>query len=128
MSRKSSSIFEQKIMNRPNLSKYLFCIFCESGCFFSVDILNQEFFWVFNAVWLSFASNGRPEKQKRLAAMSRRNHEETSKSNRLLDTNVPRIDEDYITQVPGEIEERGTLKLSHEFSGGRVVLWALCPS
>ena len=54
--------------------------------------------------------------KRKLAAINRDNHEEYPGDNQARDTNVPRVQEDYITQVSEEIEGRVTEKLSHEFS------------
>ena len=48
--------------------------------------------------------------------MNRENQEECSRSNYSRDTNVPRIQEDYITHVSEEIEGRVSKKLPQEFS------------
>ena len=52
----------------------------------------------------------------KLAALSKENCEEHPRSNLAQNTNVPRSQEDYITQVSKEIEGRVTKKLSQEFS------------
>ena len=54
--------------------------------------------------------------KKKLAVINRNNHEESSRSNQSLDTNVPKIQKDSITQRLDEIEGRVTKKLSPEFS------------
>ena len=53
----------------------------------------------------------------KLAALNRENCEEYPRSNLAQNSNVPRSQEDYITQVSAEIEGRVTKKLSQEFSG-----------
>ena len=54
--------------------------------------------------------------KKKLAALNKENCEEYSRSNLVQNSNVPRSQEDYITQVSEEIEGRVTKKLSQEFS------------
>ena len=51
-----------------------------------------------------------------LAALNKENCEEHPRSNLAQNSNVPRSQEDYITQVSEEIEGRVTKKLSQEFS------------
>ena len=53
---------------------------------------------------------------KKLAALNKENCEEHPRSNLAQNSNVPRSQEDYITQVSEEIEGRVTKKLSQEFS------------
>ena len=55
-------------------------------------------------------------RSKKLAALNKENCEEHPKSNLASTSNVPRSQEDYITQVSEEIEGRVTKKLSQEFS------------
>ena len=55
-------------------------------------------------------------KKRKLAALNKENCEEHPRSNLAQNSNVPRSQEDYITQVSEEIEGRVTKKLSHEFS------------
>ena len=54
--------------------------------------------------------------RRKLAALNKENCEEHPKSNMAQSSNVPRTQEDYITQVSEEIERRVTKKLSQEFS------------
>ena len=54
--------------------------------------------------------------KRKLAALNKKNCEEHPRSNVTENWNVPRSQEDYITQVPEEIEGRVTKKLSQEFS------------
>ena len=54
--------------------------------------------------------------KKKLAALNKENCEEHPRSNLAQNSNVPRSQEDYITQVSEEIEGRVTKKLSQEFS------------
>ena len=55
--------------------------------------------------------------QRKLAALNKENCEEHPRSNLVSNSNVPRSQEDYITQVSAEeIEGRVTKKLSQEFS------------
>ena len=54
--------------------------------------------------------------KRKLAALSKENCEEHPRSNLAQNSNVPRSQEDYITQVSEEIEGRVTKKLSQEFS------------
>ena len=53
--------------------------------------------------------------KKKLTALNKENCEEHPKSNLAKNSNVPRSQEDYITQVSEEIERRVTKKLSQEF-------------
>ena len=55
-------------------------------------------------------------RNKRKLAALKENCQEHSKSNSAQNSNVPRSQEDYITQVSEEIEGRVTKKLSQEFS------------
>ena len=52
-----------------------------------------------------------------LAALNNEKCEEHPRSNLAQNSNVPRSQEDNITQVSEEIEGRVTIKLSQEFSG-----------
>ena len=61
--------------------------------------------------------------KRELAALNGDNDEEHPRNNQARDTNVPRNQEDNITQVSEEIEVRVTKKLSQEFS--RTFLGAL---
>ena len=54
--------------------------------------------------------------KRKLAALNKENYEEHPRPNLALNSNVPRSQEDYITQVSLEIEGRHTKKLSQEFS------------
>ena len=54
--------------------------------------------------------------KKKLAALNKENCEEYPRSNMAQNTNVPRSQKDYITQVSEEIEGRVTKKLSQELS------------
>ena len=54
--------------------------------------------------------------KRKLAALNKENCEEHPRSNLAQNSNVPRSQEDYITQVPEEIEGRVTKKLSQESS------------
>ena len=53
--------------------------------------------------------------ERKLATLNKENCEEYTKSNLAQNSNVPRSQEDYITQVSEEIEGRFTKKLSPEF-------------
>ena len=53
---------------------------------------------------------------RKLAALNKEKCEEHPRSNMTQNSNVPRSQEDYITQVSEEIEGRVTKKLSQEFS------------
>ena len=55
--------------------------------------------------------------KRKLAALNKENCDEHPSSNLARNSNVPRSQEDYITQVSEEIEGRVTKKLSQEFSG-----------
>ena len=54
--------------------------------------------------------------KRNLAALNKENCEEHPRSNLAQNSNVPRSQEEYITQVSEEIEGRVTKKLSQEFS------------
>ena len=54
--------------------------------------------------------------KRKLAALNKENSEEHPRSNLAQNSNVPRSQEDYKTQVSEEIEGRVTKKLSKEFS------------
>ena len=54
--------------------------------------------------------------KRKLAALNKENCEEHHRSNLAQNSNVPRSQEDYITQVSEEIEGRVTKKLLQEFS------------
>ena len=54
--------------------------------------------------------------KRKLPALNKENCEEHPRSNLAQNLNVPRSQEDYITQVSEEIEGRVTEKLSKEFS------------
>ena len=54
--------------------------------------------------------------KRKLAALNKENCEEHPRSNLAQNSNVPRSEENYITQVSKEIEGRVTERLSKEFS------------
>ena len=54
--------------------------------------------------------------EKKLAALNKENCEKHSRSNLAQNSNVPRSQEDYITQVSEQFEGRVTKKLSQEFN------------
>ena len=54
---------------------------------------------------------------RKLAALNKENCEEHPRSNLAQNSNVPRSEEEYITQVSEEIEGRVSKRLSKEFSG-----------
>ena len=54
--------------------------------------------------------------KRKLAAVTRETQEENPRNGQSRNTYVPRINEEYITQVSEEIEGRVTRKLSQEFS------------
>ena len=54
--------------------------------------------------------------KKKLAALIKKNCEDYPSSNSVQNSNVPRSQEDYISQVSEEIEGRVTKKLSQEIS------------
>ena len=56
------------------------------------------------------------QNKRKLAALNKENCEEYPRSNLAQNLNVPRSQDDYITQVSEEIEGRVTKKLSQEFS------------
>ena len=55
------------------------------------------------------------QNKRKLAALSKEKYEEQRRSNMAQNSNVPRSQEDYITQVSEEIEGTVTKKLSQEF-------------
>ena len=54
--------------------------------------------------------------KRKLAAVTRETQEEHPRNGQSRNTPVPRINEEYITQVSEEIEDRITKKLSQEFN------------
>ena len=54
--------------------------------------------------------------KRKLAAVTRETQEENPRNGQSRNTSVPRINEEYITQVSDEIEGRVTKKLSQEFN------------
>ena len=54
--------------------------------------------------------------KRNLAAVTRETQEENTRNGQSRNTSVPRINEEYITQVSEQIEGRVTKKLSQEFS------------
>ena len=54
--------------------------------------------------------------KQKLAAVTRETQEERPRNGQSRNTSVPRINEEYITQVSEEIEDRVSKKLSQEFS------------
>ena len=54
--------------------------------------------------------------KRKLSTLNKENCEKHPRSNGAQNSNVPRSQEDYISQVSEEIERRGTKKLSQEFS------------
>ena len=54
--------------------------------------------------------------RRKLASLTRETQEENPRNGQSRNTSVPRINEEYITQVSEEIESRVTKKLSQEFS------------
>ena len=64
--------------------------------------------------------------KRKLAALNKKNCGKHSRSNLAQNSNAPRSQEDYITQVSEEIEGRVTKRLSKEFSGTEIhILGAL---
>ena len=54
--------------------------------------------------------------ERKLAAVTRETQEENPRNGQSRNTSVPRINEEYITQVSEEIEGRVSKKLSQEFN------------
>ena len=54
--------------------------------------------------------------KRKLAAVTRKTQEEPLRNGQSRNTSVPRINEEFITQVSEEIEGRVSKKLSQEFS------------
>ena len=59
--------------------------------------------------------------------MNREDHEDYPRNNQAANTNVPRNQEDSITQLSAEIDIRVTKKLSHEFNRTENAFWVPCP-
>ena len=55
-------------------------------------------------------------KKRKLAALIKENCEEHPRKNLAQNSNVPRSQENYITQVSDEVQGKVTKKLCHEFS------------
>ena len=55
--------------------------------------------------------------KRKLAVVNKESCEDNPRSNMAQNSNVPRSQEDYITQVSEEIEGKVTKRLSQEFSG-----------
>ena len=65
--------------------------------------------------------------KRKLAAVTRETQEENPRNGQSRNTSVPRINEEYITQVSEQIEGRVTKKLFQEFSRRESrILGALC--
>ena len=60
--------------------------------------------------------------KRKLAAVTRETQEEHPRNDQSRNTSVPRINEEFITQVSEEIEGRVTKKLSQEYTA----FWVLC--
>ena len=56
------------------------------------------------------------QNRRKLAALNKENCEEHPESNLAKNSNVPRSQEDFVTQVSGEIEGRVAEKLSQDFN------------
>ena len=54
--------------------------------------------------------------KQKIAALNKHNHEDHPRRNQARDADVPRSQQDYITQVSEEIKGRVTKKLSKEFN------------
>ena len=63
--------------------------------------------------------------KRKLAALNMENCEEHTSSYLAQNSNVPRLQEDYITQVSEEIEGRVTKKLFQEFTRNSTRLGAV---
>ena len=59
-------------------------------------------------------------RNKKMAALNKENCEEHLRSNLASNSNVPRSQEDYITQVSEEIEGRVTKKLSQKLAERKI--------
>ena len=66
--------------------------------------------------------------KRKIPAINKENHEEQHTISQARDTNVPRIQEDYVTQVSEEIEGRVMKKLSGSLAERRITFWALSPN
>ena len=63
---------------------------------------------------------------RKLAAVTRETQEEHPRNGQSLNTSVPRIKEEYITQVSEEIEGRVTKNCSRSSAGRSPAFWVLC--
>ena len=64
--------------------------------------------------------------KRNLAAVGRETQEEHPRSGQLRNTSVPRINEEYITQISEEIEGRITRKCPRNSAGQSPAFWLLC--
>ena len=72
---------------------------------------------IFNVVQLIFPSQMEPPRNKRkLAAVNKSNYKEHPKNNSSRDTNVPRMNADYVIWVTEEMDGRKTEKLFENFT------------
>ena len=66
--------------------------------------------------------------KKQLGAIISFNHEKNPRNSAIRDTKVRIIQKEYITQVPNEIEDRVTKKMSQEVNKTESRIWVPCPS
>ena len=85
-----------------------------SNCW-QVDFFDEKGFCL-HRCQLFFVENDKSRKNRKLAALNKVNDEEQPRINQARDTNVSRSQEEFISQVSGEIGGRVTRKLWKEFS------------
>ena len=97
-----------------NQSSFLFFIFQYWNC--KPPILLSPKKQSINIIENAFPVEMATRNKRKLAASNKENCEEHARSNLAQNSNAPRSQEDYITQVSEEIDERVTEKVSQEFS------------
>ena len=75
------------------------------------------------AQFFSFSQMATLRNKKKLASVNRGNHKGHPRKKSLQDKNVPRVNQDYTTQISEKIEGRVIQKMSHNFS--RTKSWNL---
>ena len=102
---------------------------------FPTTLFNQYSSWSFNKLFHSstllvifrLLKTATLRIKRKLAAISRENHREHPRNSRARDTNVRRIQEDYMTQVLEEIEGRVTKSFPRSLEERRITFWTLSP-
>ena len=82
----------------------------------STWLTNKNYFSLHNCVAFSLQKMATLRNKRKLAAVTRETQEEHPRNGQSRNTSVPRINEEYITQVSEEIEGRVTKKLSLGYS------------